>query len=373
MKVLILGDTNSVHIIKWVKALSLRGIEIGLFSLAAMRHSEFDELPNFTFKSLQLTQGIFKSGEGSFQKLSYLKALPILKAFIRSFQPDILHSHYASSYGFLGSLANFHPFIVSVWGSDVYDFPQRNFIFKYLLRRTLRKADQLLSTSHVMAKETLKYTKKPIIVTPFGVDLTLFKPSKLEKSKKGIVLGTIKALEHKYGIDILIKAFAIIVEERADEQFDLEIYGTGTDLENLRSLCRLEGVEDKVHFHGSIPNQEVPKALNNLDIYLALSRWDSESFGVAIVEAQACGIPVIVSNKGGLPEVVKDGTTGIVVESENIQAIVAAIHYLLDDVQLMESMGEKGQQRAHDLYNWTSNVENMIEIYTSFSSKKDEK
>ena len=373
MRVLLLGDANSSHIIKWVKSLAARDLEIALFSLAEIKHDHFKDLPNFSFKSLGLNQGIFKTGEGSLQKLNYLKALPLLKQFIKDFQADIVHAHYASSYGLLGRLSNFHPFIVSVWGSDIYDFPRKNIVFKKLIEGTLRQADQILSTSHVMAKETGKYTNKNIEVTPFGVHLDIFQPLSPQQAKKGIVLGTIKALEHKYGIDILIKAFAKVLKERKEDALSLEIIGKGTALENLQALCRTEGVEDKVHFLGTIDNLEVPNALNRLDIYLALSRWDSESFGVAIVEAQACETPVIVSNKGGLPEVVADGVTGIVVPSENVAETAKAIHRLLDDEALRKQMGIKGRQRVQELYDWQENVSQMVAVYTKVYAKKVEK
>lgn len=373
MKILILGDGNSVHIIKWIKALSSLGIPIGLFSLADVEHEHFKSLSHFTYQSLELPPVIFKSGEGSFQKLSYLKALPKLKSFIKDFQPDILHSHYASSYGLLGRLADFHPFVVSVWGSDIYDFPKRNFIFRKIIEETLEKADFVLSTSHVMAAETAKYTDKTIEITPFGVDLNNFRPSQKKDRKNGIVLGTIKALEDKYGIDILIKSFAKVVKERKGEQLSLEIIGKGTALANLKELCQEEGVENLVHFKGVIDNLKVPEALNNLDIYLALSRWDSESFGVAIVEAQACEIPVIVSNKGGLPEVVEHGVTGLVVQSENIAETAEAIHTLLDNPERRAQLGKNGRLRVQRLYDWQENVKQMAAIYTKICAEINEK
>lgn len=373
MKILILGDGNSVHIIKWITSLSELGIPIGLFSLADVEHKHFKSLNNFTSRSLELSPSIFKSGEGSFQKLNYLKALPKLKTFIKDFKPDILHSHYASSYGLLGRLADFHPFVVSVWGSDIYDFPKRNFIFRKIIEETLAKADYVLSTSHVMAVETAKYTDKAIEITPFGVDLNRFKPSENKVQKNAIVLGTIKALEDKYGIDILIKSFAKVLKERNGEKLSLEIIGKGTALENLKELCREEGVENLVRFKGVIDNWKVPEALNNLDIYLALSRWDSESFGVAIVEAQACEIPVIVSNKGGLPEVVEHDVTGLVVESENVVETAKAIHSLLDSPERREQMGKNGRLRVERLYDWQENVKQMAGIYAKIYEGTNEK
>src|SRR4030042_230985 len=83
-------------------------------------------------------------------------------------------THDILSYGFIGALSGFHPFIISVWGSDVYDFPYRSIFHKILLKHNLSKADIILSTSHAMADQVRKFTHKNILVTPFGIDLKRF-------------------------------------------------------------------------------------------------------------------------------------------------------------------------------------------------------
>jgi len=96
-----------------------------------------------------------------------------------------------------------------------------------------------------------------------------------------------------------------------------------------------------------------------MDVYVALSRLDSESFGVAIIEASACGIPVIVSNVGGLPEVVKDEETGMIVEKENVQEAGLSIIKLAKDSKLRRNIGKNGRQRVKDQFDWEANLEEM--------------
>ncbi len=373
MRLLLIGDCNSIHLIKWARALHAKNIEIGLFSLSNINHSHFENLDNLTIQSIQLSSTLFKSGEGSFKKISYLKALPRLKSFIKTFKPQILHAHYASSYGLLGALSNFHPYIVSVWGSDIYDFPKRNFIFKQITKHTLGKADQILSTSKVMAIETQQYTDKNIIETPFGVNLEKFKPIHSEKLEDGpLVVGTIKALEYKYGIDVLIDAFAEVKKMEDSGAIELHLVGEGQEKAVLEAQVKKLGLTKYVKFLGRIDNNVVPKVLNSFDVYAALSRWDSESFGVAIVEAQACEVPVVVSNTGGLPEVVSHNESGIVVESENKSEAAQAILQLIKDPNLRKAMGKAGRKRVSAFYDWNENVQKMVEVYTTILSKKDE-
>ena len=114
-----------------------------------------------------------------------------------------------------------------------------------------------------------------------------------------------------------------------------------------------------------VDNSIVPDYLNMIDVYVALSIIDSESFGVAIVEASACEIPVVVSNVGGLPEVVDDTITGFVVKSKNSQEAAKAIEKLILNKELRLKMGKAGRERVKELYNWEENVNQMINIYKS--------
>ena len=100
---------------------------------------------------------------------------------------------------------------MSVWGSDVYDFPKVSFLHRCILKYTLKKADKILSTSHVMALETHQYTPKEIEITPFGVNTDLFKKIPVHRDDTYII-GNVKTLLPKYGIDVLIKAFQLVVK-----------------------------------------------------------------------------------------------------------------------------------------------------------------
>src|SRR5699024_6321216 len=104
------------------------------------------------------------------------------------------------------------------------------------------------------------------------------------------------------------------------EKLELRLVGNGPQQEEYQQLSAKLGLGSKVYFVGRVPHQDVPNELAKLDVYVALSRLDSESFGVAIIEAGAARRPVVVSDAGGLPEVTLDGITGLVVPRENPQA-----------------------------------------------------
>lgn len=358
MRIAWLAPANSIHTKRWVRALSRRGIEVHLLS----QHPD----PDGAGAAVPLTVLPYRGVGGYF-----LNALAVRRA-LRRIRPDLLNVHYASGYGTTAALAGFRPTILAVWGSDVYDFPIGSPIKRALLRWNLGHATAIASTSRTMAEQVRRVAPRlatPIVITPFGVDAAAFAPAPELRDPRFITIGTVKFLAPKYGIDVLIKAFASL---RDDEQIRrtslwsrlrLVIVGDGPQKAKLESLATALGVADRTQFIGAVAHEQVPAWLNRLDIYVAASRLDSESFGVAVVEASSCGLPVIVSDAGGLPEVVRDGKTGIVVPRENVAALSAALKCLVLDEELRAAMGEIGRRLVLDEYEWSDCVDRMLKCY----------
>jgi glycosyltransferase involved in cell wall biosynthesis len=369
MKILLLANPASTHTQKWAQSLSVSGQEIIVFGINEYDPKIYAGFSNIKVISVNFDASINKNAEGSKNKLFYLKALPLLRRTIKDFAPDIVHAHYATSYGLLGALCGFRPFVLSVWGSDVFTFPNISFLHKWLLIFNLYKADKLLSTSHVMAVETNKYSLKSVEVTPFGIDLSAFKPESVISpfAPGDIVIGTVKTLEEKYGIEYLIRAFHKVRSRYANLPLKLLLVGGGSLEASLKALTIELNIEDCTIFTGRIPFVDVPKYHNILSVYVSVSVCNSESFGVAVLESSACGKPVIVSNVGGLPEVVEDNVTGIVVQARDTEQTANAIERLVLDAELRAAMGRAGRERVQRLYEWNANVKQMIEIYENIS------
>lgn len=364
MKILLLSDPNSPHTIKWACSLAESGIKVKVFGFSALNVSEYDR--NLNVSVTTLNQNI-KRNESILFKLKYLKSIPVVKKIIQEYSPDIVHAHFASSYGIVGALSNFKPFILSVWGYDIYNFPRISFLHKYVIRYNLKMASKILSTSEAMAKETSFYTNKSIEITPFGINLEQFKPFYIKSifDQNDIVIGTIKALEKKYGVKYLLKAFKIVIDRHPHLPLKLLVVGDGSLKDNLHQLARNLEIENRVIFTGKIPYSKVAEYYNMLDIYVAVSIEHSESFGVAVIEASACEKPVVVSNVGGLPEVVEDKVTGFIVPPKDSEKTADAIEKLITDKSLAKKMGQAGRIRVTNKFNWQNNVDQMISIYNS--------
>lgn len=361
MKICYLADINSAHTHKFLKYFTNKGYDIHVISLGKGTYE------GATVHTLDIADDVMKNSSEK-GKLGYLKKVKRVKELINEIKPDILHAHYASSYGLLGALCNYHPYIISVWGSDVYDFPIKSPIHKMIIKYNLKKADCILSTSNVMKLETEKYTDKKIEVTPFGVDINRFYPNKIESDE--IIIGTIKTLEEKYGIQYLVKAFKKVKEENKNLNIKLRIGGKGSQEEYLKSLCRELNIENDVTFLGFVRPDDVIKEFQRFDISVFPSTLDSESFGVAAVESEACGTPVIVSNVGGLMESTKPNETSLVVEKKSVEDLVEKINLLVRDKELRIKMGKAARKFVEDNYSLEKNFEKIDKIYTDKKSAK---
>jgi glycosyltransferase involved in cell wall biosynthesis len=278
----------------------------------------------------------------------------------------------------LATLSGVRPRMVSVWGSDVYDFPTVSPLHRALVRWVLTSADQVASTSHAMADQVRgllarRGLRRAIAITPFGVDTYRFAPARVRESSanQSLVIGTVKTLAQKYGIDTLIEAFALLRANPSVGPIRLRIVGDGPQRDALMRLVAARGLSEQVEFVGAVQHDRVPQQLQGFDIYVAASRLDSESFGVAVIEASACECPVVVTRVGGLPEVVRDGETGLIVPRESPQALSDALLRLVADPALRRRLGGAGRIWVQQQYEWSDCVGRMIDLYRSLLSRTE--
>lgn len=346
--VVLLGAANSIHLQRWALALAARGRRI---SVVSQHVAQALPLP----REIALHALPVRSSTGYL-----LNAWPLRRLLAR-LQPDLLHAHYASGYGTLARLAGWRPTLLSVWGSDVYEFPARGPLQARLLRGNLRAAQALASTSEAMAGQLRRLwpAAGPIAITPFGVDTARFSPAPGERTAGGaLTLGTVKTLAPAYGIDLLLQAFAVLRQRLPAAALRLRLVGGGPQRAELLALAQALGLGDTVEFIGPVDHAEVPAQLRLLDIYVAPSRH--ESFGVAVIEAMACGLPVVVSDAGGLPEVVQAGVSGLVVPVGDVAALADALAALVVDAGLRRRLAQAGRDRAVAQYDWPRCVDRMV-------------
>lgn len=354
MRICFVADARSAHTRKWVRYFVDRGNEILVLC------QEGAPIPGAqVLHALRVT-----SSNWLIRKLEVLRNTWRLRTIVRAFAPDIVHIHFISEspinllwYGGMRNL------FVSTWGSDVVDgyltgVKRSSFYRRFLLRQT----QVITATSHFLADVTRHYTDKEVHVVPFGVDCQVFCPAERINMTSAVTLGFVKHLKIKYGAEYLIRAMVSIVDRHP--QTRLLMVGSGELRSQLEELTARLGLTQNVSFLGAIEHHQVSEVLKNVDILVMPSV--REEFGVAAVEAQAMEIPVISTRVGGIPEVVLDGETGILVEPGDSEQLAQAILTLIENPALRRQMGERGRRHVLANYRWEDNAALMERLYHRF-------
>ncbi|MEE3078194.1 MAG: glycosyltransferase family 4 protein [Bdellovibrionota bacterium] len=357
MRVLLLADSNSIHTFKIATMLSSKGNDVSIFTLS--QDTSLDEQYQERKINIRRAQRNVSPDANDLSKIGYLFSVVALNQYIKEIKPDIVNAHYASSYGLLASIVKPFNFVLNLWGSDVYVFPKKSFFHKFCLKLVLFSSKKINSTSESMANEIRKYTNKEVRITPFGIDLKLFYSERNVFDSDTYNIGLVKGMDVIYGIDILIKAFAIVKRNNPTKNLYLNLYGKGKDLGKFKNLVSRLNLTDTVFFKGFIKNTEVRKAYNKMDLAVFPSR--SESFGVSVIEAMACEVPVIVSNVGGLAEVVAEN--GIILNSNDEKEISNEIQRIIENPKAIETKIKAARSRVERNFSWEVCVERILDSY----------
>lgn len=236
MKICFIAPANNYHTQKWCHWFRNRGHQVDAISFTE------GEIEGCTVHYINSGAGVRGSDA---QKLKYLFQARKVHEIVNEIKPDVINAHYATSYGTVAALAGLPPYYLSVWGSDVYDFPKKSILHRMMLQFSLNRAAYLLSTSKAMAKEASQYTRKPFTITPFGVDCELFSPDKTPgkrydavntKNGRDYVIGTVKSLSDKYGIATLLRATALLKKQHPEVPVQLRIAGKGPQENEYKAL-----------------------------------------------------------------------------------------------------------------------------------------
>ncbi|HVH10127.1 MAG TPA: glycosyltransferase family 4 protein [Gemmatimonadales bacterium] len=177
-------------------------------------------------------------------------------------------------------------------------------------------------------------------------------------------LVTVARLQEHKGIDTVIAALPAILARAPDVRY--AVAGTGPDHERLEKLVARLGLGERVRFVGIVSDHDLPAFYNLASIYVGASRRSDrlgvEGFGISLVEASACGLPVIAGNSGGVPDAVRDGETGVLVPPENPATLAETICRLLADPATASRMGVNGRRAVETYFNWDRVVRDLRDI-----------
>jgi glycosyltransferase involved in cell wall biosynthesis len=287
---------------------------------------------------------------------------------------DIIHTH-AYSAGTIGRISAFLagiPVIIS-HNHSVYDYYNRYYHFVEWLLSLI--TDRIICISDIVNRfthKTQRINTKKLITIHNGIDSEY---TVSEKRTSGLrkeldipadhsVICTIAHMEEHKGIKYLLESASLLLQSRNDISFLL--VGEGALKEELKILCADLKIEENVIFTGE--RSDIPEILSLTDIFVLPSL--REGLGLAILEAMACGKPVIATNVGGVPEIAKDGVSGILVSPKDPEALHSAMNELLGDREKLKKMGNKGKRIFSENFHSEIMINKIEELYNSLIEGK---
>ncbi len=284
---------------------------------------------------------------------------------------DLLHAHYAiphaiSAYVARQVLGSSAPAIVTtLHGTDI-TLVGNDPSFLPLTRFSILESDAVTTPSAWLAEATYRNLDIPrertIDVIPNFVDTRRFAPAAGPPSAVGArpaVLVHVSNFRSLKRVDDVVAIFAEARRRAPERAMTLQLVGDGPEHERIRGLVQAADLDEAVQFLGE--RTDLPAVLRNADLFLLPS--ESESFGLAALEAMSCGVPVIASRVGGVPEVVIDGETGLLAPVGDIAAMAAHVVRLLADAPLRARLGQAARQRAETVFPLEATVSKYEDLY----------
>ena len=267
---------------------------------------------------------------------------------------DILHVHYAIPHASAALMAKnileeqgIHvPIVTTLHGTDI-TLVGKDPTFEPVVSYSINHSDAVTAVSESLKKDTLTnfHIQNNIHVIPNFIDFSRFTKQKKEHFKKAIAPMNEKILVHTSNfrkvkrVEDVVKVFAKIADKIPSK---LLLIGDGPERTNIELLCRETGVCDRITFLGK--QEQIEEILSVCDLFLLTS--ETESFGLAALEAMACEVPVISTNTGGIPEVNIDGETGFLSGIGDIDSMAKNALYILSDDHVLQEFKDNALKQA---------------------------
>jgi glycosyltransferase involved in cell wall biosynthesis len=292
--------------------------------------------------------------------VGYVLRVPSIRKLVGRIKPDILHAHYATSYGFVGALAGFHPLIVSAWGSDVLITAQESRLLGMAVRFALGRADLVTSMAKHMTRTlvSMHVPEEKILTIPFGVDTKIFHPPGSSRNDDLDLVCT-RALEPIYNVDLLIRALAYAA--RIQPRIRCAMIGDGTLRADLEKLATDLGVDANIVWLGRLSQPDVAAWLRRTRVFVTPALSDGNN--ISLNEAMACGAFPIGTDVPANREWLTDGSNGFLVSPHDPMGLSNRILAALGSEPLRRDAAVQNWQIVRERADWESNMAGMEERY----------
>ena len=244
-------------------------------------------------------------------------------------------------------------------------------IVPLLERLSVERADHIVTVSEFSKSSILKYYGVPEekVTCIYSGHEWVHPPQRLDrKASDTCKLLFVGRLEERKGLSFLLRSFAK-ASRLTEYKLTLEIVGAGSP-GNYQKLASRLGIEESVKFRGYLPVHELNNMYSTADIFVMPSRM--EGFGIVLLEAMDYGLPIICTDRGGMPEVVSQYNRGFIVEFGNEKALATMIGKVADAV-CHNRLPEGNVDELRQVFNWSNHVQSLINLYESLLDNKRRK
>ncbi len=265
------------------------------------------------------------------------------------------------------------PFAVSAYGSEVF-LAQQNALSRWLSRYVFNKAVVIFSISQYTKELLVKFgvdsDKVKVITLGVNPDRWYVSEEQIQEIKNRLglhekrILLTLARLDSRKGHDIVLRALPTVLASYPNTLY--VIAGKGDNEHHLRNLVSQLGLEQNVIFTGFISEEDKAPLYFASDVYVLLSRQEDvkvEGFGITLLEASACGRPVVAGKHGGVVDAVEDGRTGLLVDPHDPNEVAKTINCLLKDTDFAYELGRNGRLKVEKEANWVNVAEQTWAIF----------
>ena len=297
-----------------------------------------------------------------------LAAIPRLRRLAAEKRHDVYHFYFGLPTGVLAFYVHYalrRPYILSLRGSDVpgYDSPKwyvapLHFMLKPFTSRIWGNAAAVTALSgdlKALAQET--HPRIPIEIVPNAIETDAFPAPERGRRDASRRLLTVCRLIPRKGLDFLLAA----MRQLGPEGFSLRIVGTGELADALADAITADGLADCVTLAGYVPRDELHREYGTADAFVLPSL--SESFGLVLLEAMSCGLPIVATRTGGIPELIHDGTQGFLAEPGNADELARAVRALFADDDRRWQIGQANATQVRTSHTWPAIAERTRQLY----------
>jgi L-malate glycosyltransferase len=361
LRIAYLSIGRHIHTERWLRFFVERGHDVHLLTVQP------GPIPGVTVHDITSTLGP--------KPLRYATSLLRVRTLLGRLDPDVLHTHFLTGFGYWGWLSGVRPFLLTVWGDDVYQTPFESPTKRWLAHRALRSADWISGDSVDMLEKAIELgaRRERCEHLQLGVDFRQFHPDVPEPARAAararydtpgdapVVLSTRSFSQPYYNIPLFVDAIPELSRRHPEAVFWIAGY-EGED-RAIRAQVEALGIAPVVRFLGRVPHGELQDVVAAADVYVTIPSLDATA--VSLLEAMAAGKAIVASDLPSSCEWIVDGVTGRVVPAGEKAPLVEALSALIASPGKRAALGQAAHREAKARADWQEHMSRNEAIYVA--------